>query len=93
MKKKVISKAIENVNVDRNTARRMLEELDNWAHTAGQTDRLKEVSQSLAKFLEVLQKSNEQLIKLAALMKEDEEEVLEGDALFDELAKEPEEER
>lgn len=64
--KKYLEEAIRNVREDRKKALSLLEDL---AEFIGQSqDRHKDVGQTAAKYLETLQRSNEQLVKLTALM-------------------------
>jgi ABC-type transporter Mla subunit MlaD len=64
--KKYLEEAIKNVREDRKKALSLLEDL---AEFIGQSqDRHKDVGQTAAKYLETLQRSNEQLVKLTALM-------------------------
>lgn len=64
--KKYLEEAIKNVREDRKKALSLLEDL---AEFIGQSqERHKDVGQTAAKYLETLQRSNEQLVKLTALM-------------------------
>lgn len=60
--------AIFNVRKDRKKTQELLHDL--IGYTAGGADRHKEVGFTLAKYLETLQRSNEQLVKLLPLIKE-----------------------
>ena len=60
-----IEEAKKNISEDRATTKTLLMELMKWMHQAD--ERQKEVGMIAAKYLETLQRSNEQLVKLAAL--------------------------
>lgn len=67
--KKILEEAISNIREDRKKALSLLEDL---AEFIGQSqDRHKDVGQTAAKYLETLQRSNEQLVKITALMQKD----------------------
>ena len=98
MKKKknydeLIDEAIQNIRNDRQETKDLLVDLTAWIigsnQNPGQSDRHKEVGFTLAKYLEVLQRSNEQLVKIAALSKgkEDNNDLTDDDrnTIFDEL--------
>jgi len=59
--------AIQNIRDDRREAKDLLKDLT--AYIAGGSDRHKEVGFALAKYLETLQRSNEQLVKISSLLK------------------------
>lgn len=87
--KKILDEAIGNIREDRKKALSLLEDL---AEFIGQSqDRHKDVGQTAAKYLETLQRSNEQLVKISALIQKakDEEygdiEKSETDALYGEF--------
>ena len=61
-----IEKATENINEDRASTKVLLLTLMNYMKQGD--DRHKEVGMIAAKYLETLQRSNEQLVKLAALI-------------------------
>ena len=61
-----IDKATENINEDRASTKVLLLTLMNYMKQGD--DRHKEVGMIAAKYLETLQRSNEQLVKLAALI-------------------------
>jgi hypothetical protein len=74
MKKKLsrdelIEVAIENIATDRTSAQELLEDVS--AYIGQQKDRYSTVGMVAAKYLETLQRSNEQLVKLISLMKKD----------------------
>jgi len=73
MSKKVeyyIEKAIKNVDEDRAASKTLLMNL--MKYMQNQEDRHREVGLVAAKYLETLQRSNEQLVKLAALVQKKE---------------------
>lgn len=67
---KFIEEAVENIRKDREITKELLSDL---IVIAGQSDHdHKEVSIAAAKYVETLQRSNEQLVKLASLVQKDE---------------------
>lgn len=63
---KYLEEAINNIREDRDKALSLLKDI---AGFIGQSqDRHREVGQTAAKYLETLQRSNEQLVKIAAIM-------------------------
>jgi hypothetical protein len=62
----LISKALDNVTTDRDEIKELLSDLKQYL--AGSQDRYAEVGAVAAKYVETLQRSNEQLVKLAALV-------------------------
>ena len=60
-----IEEAKKNISEDRATTKALLMELMKWMQQAD--ERQREVGMIAAKYLETLQRSNEQLVKLAAL--------------------------
>jgi hypothetical protein len=64
--KDYIDKATSNVNEDRAATKTLLMTLMKYIQTG--TDRHKEAGLIAAKYLETLQRSNEQLVKIAALV-------------------------
>ena len=67
---KFIEEAVQNIRKDRETTRELLNDL---IKIAAQSDHNhKEVSIAAAKYVETLQRSNEQLVKLAGLVQKDE---------------------
>ena len=87
--KKYLEEAIKNVREDRKKALSLLEDL---AEFIGQSqDRHKDVGQTAAKYLETLQRSNEQLVKLTALMQKSKDDEFgdldrdDTDSLYDEF--------
>lgn len=63
---KFLEEAVSNIREDRDKALSLLKDI---ADFIGQSqDRHREVGQTAAKYLETLQRSNEQLVKIAALM-------------------------
>lgn len=80
--------AIENIRKDREKTDELLKDLINYIVEG--KERHERVGMTMAKYLETLQRSNEQLVKLAALVKKDETSshelsVGERDKIFDEL--------
>jgi hypothetical protein len=61
-----ISTALENIEEDRATTKELLQDLMKYLAVAD--DRHREVGSIAAKYVETLQRSNEQLVKVAALM-------------------------
>ena len=67
---KFIEEAVENIRKDREITQELLSDL---IVIAGQSEHNhKEVSLAAAKYVETLQRSNEQLVKLAGLIQKDE---------------------
>tara|TARA_B100000902_G_C27198917_1_gene857968 strand:- start:810 stop:1112 length:303 start_codon:yes stop_codon:yes gene_type:complete len=67
---KFIEEAVKNIRKDRETTQELLNDL---IKIAAQSDHNhKEVSIAAAKYVETLQRSNEQLVKLASLVQKDE---------------------
>jgi len=61
-----ISTVLENIEEDRATTKELLQDLMKYLAVAD--DRHREVGSIAAKYVETLQRSNEQLVKVAALM-------------------------
>jgi len=73
--KKHIQEAIDNIRSDRETTRELLD--DAMKYLAVDQSRHRDMGLTLAKYVETLQRSNEQLVKLCGLMaKEDKAEQL-----------------
>ena len=66
---KLIAEAANNIRKDRETTQELLNDLINIA--AQSEHNHKEVSLAAAKYVETLQRSNEQLVKLAALIQKE----------------------
>ena len=64
-----IEKAMRNIDEDRAAAKTLLTELMLYIRQAD--DRQKEVGMIAAKYLETLQRSNEQLVKVSAIIQRD----------------------
>lgn len=86
---KFLEEAVENIREDR---KRALSLLNDIADFIGQNqDRHKEVGQTAAKYLETLQRSNEQLVKISGLIQKNKDSEYgdldkeEADSLYDEL--------
>jgi hypothetical protein len=70
-KEELIQQAIDNINQDREAAHELLQDVSEYI--GQQKDRYSSVGLVAAKYLETLQRSNEQLVKLISLMKKPEE--------------------
>ena len=85
--KKHIEKAIKNIEEDREITRELLDDAIRWL--AVDDARHKDIGMTLAKYVETLQRSNEQLVKLCGLMskKESDDELTEKDfaQIFDQI--------
>ena len=86
----LIQESIKNIRDDRNSTESLLQDLKQYM--IGGPDRHKDVGFTLAKYLETLQRSNEQLVKIAALLKKDNKEDIslslkERESLYKELNK------
>ena len=68
--KKHIEEAIRNIKDDRDITRELLDDAIKWL--AVDEARHKEIGMTLAKYVETLQRSNEQLVKLCGLMSKQE---------------------
>lgn len=84
----LIEEAIDNIREDRSQTSNLLFDLMNYI--SGDADRHKEVSLAMAKYVETLQRSNEQLVKITSLVQKDRSansELTEAelDNIFDEL--------
>ena len=88
--KKHIKKAIENIEEDRQITRELLDDAIKWLSV--DDARHQSIGMVLAKYVETLQRSNEQLVKLCGLMskQDDNDELSEKDLdnLFDAIQKE-----
>ena len=87
---KYIEEALENIRTDREITRELLDDAIKWL--AVDDARHKEIGLTLAKYVETLQRSNEQLVKLCGLMSKQEksDELSEKDfaQIFDQIQKE-----
>ena len=63
---KFIKEAIDNIRGDRETTRELLD--DAMRYLATDQSRHRDMGQTLAKYVETLQRSNEQLVKVASLV-------------------------
>lgn len=70
-KDQLIQQAIENINKDREAAQELLEDVAQYI--GQQQDQYATTGMVAAKYLETLQRSNEQLVKLIGLMKKTDE--------------------
>ena len=86
---KLIKEAIDNIRDDRETTRELLD--DEMRYLAIDQSRHRDMGQTLAKYVETLQRSNEQLVKLCGLMSKNEktQELTsqDFDQIFDEIQK------
>jgi len=91
--KKHIEEAIQNIKEDREITRELLDDAIKWL--AVDDARHQTIGMTLAKYVETLQRSNEQLVKLCGLMskKETTEELSDRDyaQIFDQIQKSEEE--
>ncbi len=70
-----LSEAIDNIREDRDKVKSLLDDLNQFIGTGQVTHR--EVGLTAAKYVETLQRSNEQLVKISTLlMKKEKEEVI-----------------
>mgnify|MGYP001432347899 CR=1 FL=1 len=87
--KKHIENAIKNIEDDREITRELLDDAINWL--SKDDARHKEIGMTLAKYVETLQRSNEQLVKLCGLMAKNEktDELTDKDfaQIFDQIQK------
>ena len=87
--KKHIEEAINNIKDDRDITRELLDDAIKWL--AVDDARHKEIGMTLAKYVETLQRSNEQLVKLCGLMSKQEktDELTDKDyaQIFDQIQK------
>ena len=87
--KDIIDEAITNIREDRETTRELLD--DAMRYLAQDMSRHRDIGQTLAKYVETLQRSNEQLVKLCGLMSKNEktEELTDKDfaQIFDQIQK------
>ena len=67
---KHIKEAIDNIRSDRETTRELLD--DAMRYLSQDVSRHRDIGQTLAKYVETLQRSNEQLVKLCGLMSKNE---------------------
>ena len=90
--KKIIDEAIKNIRNDRDITRRLLDDV--VIYLSKSEERHREVGMTAAKYVETLQRSNEQLVKISALLKKTEEKQTglaadEKKGIFDMLQEEP----
>jgi hypothetical protein len=64
----LIEQALENIKNDRQETEILLDELKEYMAVPGNQDRYSDSGPIAAKFVETLQRSNEQLVKLATLV-------------------------
>jgi hypothetical protein len=67
---KYIAEAIDNVRKDREITRRLLDDV--MIYLSKSDERHREVGMTAAKYVETLQRSNEQLVKVASLVQKEE---------------------
>jgi len=70
-----LSKALDNIEEDRATTKELLQDLMKYLGAA--EERHREVGPVAAKYVETLQRSNEQLVKIASLMQKQKSSVFE----------------
>tara|TARA_A100001515_G_scaffold12623_1_gene9662 strand:+ start:1467 stop:1757 length:291 start_codon:yes stop_codon:yes gene_type:complete len=63
-----LGEAVDNVREDRDKAKELLEQLEEVVSESQDAYNLKHLGMVAAKYLETLQRSNEQLVKIAALL-------------------------
>ena len=63
-----LGEAVDNVREDRDKAKELLEQLEETISDSDDVYSLKQLGPVAAKYLETLQRSNEQLVKIAALL-------------------------
>ena len=63
-----LGEAVDNIRADRDKAKEFLEQLEELVLESDDTYNLKQLGLVAAKYLETLQRSNEQLVKVAALL-------------------------
>ena len=66
---KHIKEAIDNIRSDRETTRELLD--DAMKYLANDQSRHRDMGQTLAKYVETLQRSNEQLVKITSILHKD----------------------
>ncbi len=64
----LIEQALDNINTDRQTTEILLSQLQEYMAVPGNQDRYSDSGPIAAKYVETLQRSNEQLVKLATLV-------------------------
>ncbi len=86
---KIIEEAIGNIRDDRETTRELLD--DAMRYLSQDQSRHRDIGQTLAKYVETLQRSNEQLVKLCSLLSKNEksDELSDNDfaQIFDQIQK------
>jgi hypothetical protein len=76
----LLNEAVKNIREDRDNTKQLLADLQAWMvgtgnnNSPGSSDRHKDVGFTLAKYVETLQRSNEQLVKIAQLTKKKDDE-------------------
>ena len=87
--KDIIKEAIDNIREDRETTRELLDDAMRYLSQVVSLHR--DIGQTLAKYMETLQRSNEQLVKICSLMSKGEktEELTDKDfaQIFDQIQK------
>jgi len=63
-----LGEAISNIREDRKTTKKLLKDLVNYMSSASDDGKHKEVGIIAAKYVETLQRSNEQLVKVVTLL-------------------------
>ena len=63
-----LGEAISNIREDRKTTKKLLKDLVGYMSSTNNDDKHKEVGAIAAKYVETLQRSNEQLVKIVSLL-------------------------
>ena len=63
-----LGEAISNIREDRNTTKKLLKDLVDYMSSTNNSDKHREVGQVASKYVETLQRSNEQLVKIVSLL-------------------------
>ena len=66
----ILDEAITNIRKDRDVTKRLLDDI--MVYLSKSEERHREVGITAAKYVETLQRSNEQLVKISALLKKEE---------------------
>ena len=92
---KYIENAIQNINSDREITRELLDDAIKWL--AKDESRHREVGMVMAKYVETLQRSNEQLVKIVGVISKDKSSNTlsqdDKDEIFDMLQKDSEDKK
>ena len=63
-----LGEAISNIREDRKTTKKLLKDLVDYMSSTNNSDKHREVGQVASKYVETLQRSNEQLVKIVSLL-------------------------